>query len=278
LRPRAQEKDLALQSCVESAVPRTVILDPDRVCQVLVNLIGNAVKFTERGEVVVSVKTEGERLLFAVSDTGPGIDGNTHKLLFRSFSQVDGALTRKHGGTGLGLAICKGLVELMGGEIGVESEPGSGSTFFFTLPLRTPEVCDQGAGQNEDMSEPENPGTARVLLAEDEPMVRDLIVMILQQRGVRVDTVETGCDAVERWRQMDFDVIFMDMHMPEMDGIEATRKIRTLEQKQGRSSVRIVGLTADARQEVRERCQDAGMDAFLTKPLDMKKLLGSIEV
>ncbi len=147
LLPRAHEKHLSLQSCIDSAVPRTVILDPDRLGQVLVNLIGNAVKFTDRGEVDVSVQTEGDHLRFSVRDTGPGIARNARSLLFRSFSQVDGALTRKHGGTGLGLAICKGLVELMGGEIGIESESGSGSTFFFTLPLRTPEMCDQAVGQ-----------------------------------------------------------------------------------------------------------------------------------
>ncbi len=108
-------------------------------------------------------------------------------------------------------------------------------------------------------------------------MVRDLIVMILQQRGFRIDTVETGCAAVERWQQEDFDIVFMDMHMPEMDGIEATREIRALEQEDGTPPVRIVGLTADARQELRDRCLDAGMDSFLTKPLDMKKLIETIE-
>ncbi len=277
LRPRAHEKHLTLQSCIDSAVPRTVILDPDRLCQVLVNLIGNAVKFTERGEVSVSVQPEGDQLRFSVRDTGPGIARNTRSLLFRSFSQVDGTLTRKHGGTGLGLAICKGLVELMGGEIGVESQPGSGSTFFFTLPLRTPEMCEQTAGQRNEMSSPGKQGAARVLLAEDEPMVRDLIVMILQQRGFRIDAVETGCAAVERWRQENFDVVFMDMHMPEMDGVEATREIRALEQEYGKPPVRIIGLTADARQELRDRCLEAGMDSFLTKPLDMKKLFAAIE-
>ncbi|HDR46137.1 MAG TPA: PAS domain-containing sensor histidine kinase, partial [Geoalkalibacter subterraneus] len=277
LRPRAQDKDLTLQYCIEPAVPRTVILDPDRLCQVLVNLIGNAVKFTEQGEVKVSARAEGDRLLFFVRDTGPGIARNTLSRLFRSFSQVDGTLTRKHGGTGLGLAICKGLVELMGGEIGVESQHGSGSTFFFKLPLRTPEMCEQAAGQRNEMIPPDNQGAARILLAEDEPMVRDLIIMILQQRGFRIDAVETGCDAVERRRQENFDVVFMDMHMPEMDGLAATREIRALEQEHGKPPVRIIGLTADARQELRDRCLEAGMDSFLTKPLNMKKLIASIE-
>jgi CheY-like chemotaxis protein len=127
------------------------------------------------------------------------------------------------------------------------------------------------------MSSPGKQGAARVLLAEDEPMVRDLIVMILQQRGFRIDAVETGCAAVERWRQENFDVVFMDMHMPEMDGVEATREIRALEQEYGKPPVGIIGLTADARQELRDRCLEAGMDSFLTKPLDMKKLFAAIE-
>jgi signal transduction histidine kinase len=272
---QAESKQVRLQWEMSRQVPSIVLGDPDRLGQVLINLVGNAVKFTDSGEVVLEASRAGDDLVFSVRDTGIGIPADKIDLLFQPFTQVDSSLTRRYGGTGLGLAISKELVGLMGGDIRLKSEEGRGSTFTFTIPLRPAE----------DFREVPQPTRAprpvtrslRVLLAEDDPMVRDLVKMSLEHRGVEVSLAENGRQAVAKWKEEGIDLILMDLQMPETDGLDATRQIRELEGTQGRPRTCIFALTAHVRQEDRERCLAAGMDGFLTKPLRLEELDSLIE-
>ena len=271
---QAREKGLRLHWRVDPGLPELVHGDPGRLGQVLINLVGNAVKFTSEGEVAVRVAEDAGELVFSVRDTGIGIPAAKIGLLFQPFTQVDSSLTRPYGGSGLGLAISKELAELMGGRIEVKSAVGKGSTFTFRLPLhpvRTPEKPEpsEAAGRQ---AEP-----LRVLLAEDDPMVRDLVTLILEKRGLAVTVAENGREAVAKWQADGVDLVLMDLQMPEMNGLEATRQIRALEEsgKAGRS--RIFALTAHVHPEDREECVAAGMDGFLAKPLRMEELNKLIE-
>jgi PAS domain S-box-containing protein len=273
---QARGKNLRLETEISPEVPSRVIGDQARLGQILSNLIGNAVKFTPDGEVRVAVQVRGDILDFAVMDTGIGIPEDQREFIFQTFRQVDSSLTRKYGGTGLGLAITKGLVELMGGEIGVKRRNGGGSIFHFTLPLKT--TATHRAIPAEAPTEAAGAQTRcpRILLAEDDPMVRDMIRMLLDRRGWQTETAETGREAADKWREGDFDLIFMDIHMPDMNGLEAAREIREMEKESGRHSC-IIGLTADARSEIRKECLAAGMDGYLTKPVRMEALYSTIE-
>ena len=273
----AREKGIALNSEIAPEVPATVVGDPDRLAQVLTNLVGNAVKFTERGEVTVAVGMASEELEFSVRDTGIGIPDDKLDSIFESFSQVDPSRTRRFGGTGLGLAICRGLVELMGGAIRTQSVQGRGSVFSFTVPLAVPRHPPAEKGTQEAAKEPAGRNGARILLAEDDPMVRDLIGMILRKKGWEVESVPCGRQAVERWEAADFDLILMDVQMPSMDGLEAARTIRSMEEQRDAEHVPIIALTAHARREDREEALAAGMDAWITKPVTMAKLYGAVE-
>ena len=274
----ARQKDLVLELILAQEVPEKVVGDQARLSQVLVNLIGNGIKFTERGGVKVSVQVREKHLLFAINDTGPGIPKEKQKFLFRSFSQVDGTRSRKKPGTGLGLAICKGLLELMGGDIWMESCLGEGSTFFFKIPIKLPEVPEKILAKRGPYVEKETKKRCvRVLLAEDEPLVRNMIYMILNQRGHEIEVSENGREAVALWRKRSYDLILMDLQMPEMDGLEATRKIRSIEKEKGMNQTRIVALTADVRSEIQEECREVGVDEFLTKPINFEALFSAIE-
>ncbi len=273
----AGEKGLELEVSIAPDVPAIVLVDQDRLSQVVVNLVGNAVKFTEHGKVKVSVEASPRNLLFAVSDTGPGIPGEKQNLLFESFSQIDSSRTRRHGGTGLGLAISKGLVELMGGAIRVDSRAGHGSTFSFTLPLKTP-AAPLGAPAEEVRPVIHLPERdVRVLLAEDEPEVREMIRMAVARRGYSIEAVENGEQAIARWREANFDLILMDVQMPKVDGVGAAREIRRLEKESGKGPICIIALTAHARREVEEECIAAGMDTFLAKPVNTRALYAAME-
>jgi signal transduction histidine kinase/ActR/RegA family two-component response regulator len=272
-RQQAQEKGVRLTVRIDPQVPAIVNGDPVRLDQVLVNLIGNAVKFTEKGEIEVTAEVRRRRLQIRVRDTGIGIPADRMDRLFRSFSQVDSSLTRRHGGTGLGLAICKGLVEMMGGEIRAESREGEGSVFFLTLPLATA-VAPAASGTEERIPEAA-PLAARILLAEDEPLNQKLITMMLNRRGWKTEVAGTGLEALAKWREGDFDVILMDVQMPDMDGLEATSRIRQLERERGAHTC-IIALTAHARPEDREECLAAGMDGFVTKPMRIADLESAI--
>jgi PAS domain S-box-containing protein len=270
---QAQEKGITLRVETAPEVPDRVLGDRDRLGQVLTNLIGNAIKFTDRGEVAVAAGVRGDSLEFSVRDTGIGIPADRMDRLFRSFSQVDSSHTRRYGGTGLGLAVSKGLVELMGGNIRAESAPGKGSVFSFEIPLRLP--ADEATAMAAAETSAAGRGEARILLAEDDAMVRDLIRMILQQKAWEVRTVENGREAVAAWQGERFDLILMDLQMPEMDGFEATRLIRSREGAE--EHVPIVALTAHARRQDREECLAAGMDGWLPKPVDMERLFAAVE-
>jgi len=246
--------------------------DPTRLRQVLFNLVGNAIKFTERGTITITGRTRpagGGRveLELAVADTGVGIAPEVLPTLFRPFQQADSSTTRRFGGTGLGLAICRHLVEAMGGTIGVESRPGEGSTFRFSAlldPATAEPVAVAPAGPPVDDA-PRATGL-RILVAEDNATNRLLIGTRLGRAAHRVDLVENGLQAVEAVRARDFDLVLMDMQMPELDGVGATRAIRALDGPRGRTP--IVALTADALPEFRERYMSSGLDDYLTKPID----------
>ncbi|MDO3378005.1 PAS domain-containing hybrid sensor histidine kinase/response regulator [Geoalkalibacter halelectricus] len=271
----AREKGLKLKMDVASEIPAIVMGDPDRLGQVLVNLLGNAIKFTPQGEVHLSVRAQGDFLEFSVADTGIGIPDEKQDLLFQSFSQADSSLTRRYGGSGLGLAISKGLVELMGGTISARSKAGEGSVFMFTVPLRISPKATLAQAEARRAS-PDGDLTPTILVAEDDPAIRELIQMVMKPRGWQTETAESGREALEKWGHGTFDVILMDIQMPEMNGLEATRMIRAREHGHPQP-IRIIGLTAHARREVREEALAAGMDEVLTKPIRIAELYSAIE-
>jgi len=277
---RAGEKGLTLRCETGEAVPDGLVGDPGRLGQVLTNLIGNAVKFTEHGEVALRVTRAGGQdgkalLRFAVRDTGIGIPWEKQRVIFNAFEQADGSTSRKYGGTGLGLTISAQLVSLMGGRIEMESRPNAGSTFAFTVPFPT---AEPGAlGREEDAaagpparSEPSEP-SLRVLLAEDNPVNRMLAARLLTKRGHAVVTAEHGRQALELLEREAFDVVFMDVQMPEMDGLTAAAEVRRREQRTGRHQW-IVAMTAHAMAGDREACLAGGMDDYVSKPIDPQDL------
>jgi signal transduction histidine kinase/ActR/RegA family two-component response regulator len=281
----ARELDLTMD--LHPELPRWLKGDADRLRQILVNLVSNGLKFSERGEVVISAAPEeqaGDRrwLHFQVSDEGMGIPADKQAEIFDAFKQVDGSFQRKHGGSGLGLSITAGLVELMKGRIWVESIAGKGSTFHVRLPFEQgrPVPCAEMTPEEPrrtpaELAEARGAGAAVdapcILLAEDNPINRKLASNLLKRAGYRVLTAENGCIAVTVWEREQVDLILMDIQMPEMDGLAATRIIRDQEQASG-ARVPIVALTAHALPEDRQRCLDAGMDDYLTKPIDRAAL------
>lgn len=290
----AQTKGLELAAVVESPVPNLVRGDPGRVRQVLTNLIGNALKFTQTGTIHVRVTksdsgNEGAFLRFEVSDTGVGIAPNKLDPIFQPFVQADASTSRKYGGTGLGLSISGQLVDLMGGGCGVSSQLGEGSTFWFTIPVgddpepttndSLPAASDPGdtglATADPPPPSSDHPeGSGRLLVAEDNVINQKVVVAMLSSGGYTVDTVFNGAEAVKAVASTPYDAVLMDCQMPEMDGYEATVAIRALEDP-GRCTP-IIGVTAGAREEDRRRCLDTGMDAYLSKPLNKDALLALV--
>lgn len=278
---QARAKDVAFCVDVARDIPRHVLGDSTRLRQILSNFLSNATKFTEHGSVTLRVTTaplidQPPRLMFAVRDTGIGIGKEHHAHMFQAFSQADSSTTRRYGGTGLGLRICKELAELMGGEVGMESEPGQGSTFWVALPL--PAVCpmpEREAGREVRVSIERQIGR-RILLAEDNAINRKVATRMLTNLGHQVVVAENGRRAVELSREGEFDLVLMDCQMPEMDGLAATRAIRTFEQELARARVPIIALTASASAADRSACVRAGMDDYLSKPIDMNALARTI--
>ncbi|MDI6710001.1 MAG: CHASE4 domain-containing protein [Bacillota bacterium] len=278
---KAREKGLSLRITVDPDVPEWLRGDPGRLRQVLLNLLGNAVKFTDHGEVALkaSLAAADEKQVtvrFAVSDTGIGLPEAAREHVFEPFTQADGSTTRKYGGTGLGLSICRRLVELMGGTIGVESAEGKGSTFWFTVPLERSEGKREHPVTAPAASlPPVPPGSGPVLLAEDNPANRRLISLLLGKMGLEVHAVANGREAVEAVSLKPYALVLMDCQMPGMDGFEATAAIRELESATGRR-VPIIALTANALKGDREKCIAAGMDDYLSKPVDAEKLRAAV--
>jgi PAS domain S-box-containing protein len=307
---QAGTKGLRLDCRVEADVPESVVGDPDRLRQIITNLVGNAIKFTERGEVVVEVrnsefgirKEESLRILpplpraphlpnsefripdsallhFSVRDTGIGIAAEKRRMIFESFTQADGSTTRQYGGTGLGLTICRQLAGMMGGEIWVESEVGRGSTFHFTARFERVEEDSTAAQNVEDHLPPSPPRplppspahSLRVLLAEDNRVNQELTVALLRRRGHAVTVVGDGLEAVAAWEGGGFDLILMDVQMPRLGGFETTALIRERE-RAGGARTPVIALTAHAVGGDREKCLAAGMDGYVTKPINAREL------
>ena len=290
LAPRASEKGLELACQVSYLVPDTLVGDSNRLRQIFMNLVGNAIKFTHEGEVFVMVDVEnqlssesrlelpqdegGMSLHFVVTDTGIGIPSDKQRVIFESFVQADGSTTRKYGGTGLGLAICSQLVKLMGGRIWVESQVDRGSSFHFTARLCRADVTGQEKPTETIFKKTAEP--LRVLLAEDNEINQQVAVEFLRMRGHEVRIAQNGVEVLAVLLAEPFDVILMDVQMPEMDGIRATIAIREKERITGRH-IPIVAMTGYAMKGDRQRCLDAGMDAYISKPIRQQEMFEVIE-
>lgn len=266
---RAEEKHLHLDCQVASDVPRYVLGDPAKLRQVLLNLVGNAIKFTDKGRVRVEAEVYGTdesdpvTVRFQVIDTGIGINEDIQSRLFQSFSQADSSISRRYGGSGLGLAICRRLVELHQGKIGCDSHPGIGSRFWFTLTYRLGQAMPTGQPVAAD-SVALRP--LHILLAEDNAVNRVVATALLEKWGHRVSTVEDGRRAIDAVAAETFDLVLMDLQMPEMGGLEATERIRRLPGPM--ASVPIIAVTANAYDTDRLRCLAAGMNGYISKPFD----------
>ncbi len=275
---QANQKGLSLQVILDRNIPDLVIGDEARLSQVMKNLVGNAIKFTEKGGVKIVVERILEEapwtLRFSVTDTGVGIPGDKFSDLFQSFTQIESSYPKKHPGTGLGLAISKRLVELMGGAMGVESREGEGSKFFFQLHFDVFEACLVASeAESKRENNTRSPHALNILLAEDERLNRISLQKLLSAEGHRVTAVSNGLKAIESLRKNNtFDLVLMDVQMPEMDGLEATRRIRNERNGCFDSRIPIIALTAFAMQGDREKILNAGMDGYIPKPVDMETL------
>jgi signal transduction histidine kinase/ActR/RegA family two-component response regulator len=274
VRPLATLKGLQLDWTVEDNVPERVTGDAVRLRQVLMNLLGNAVKFTTAGAVGLRVEREpgGEAIRFSVTDSGIGIPDDKQKLIFEAFAQADGSVTRRFGGTGLGLAISAKLVALMGGSLTVRSEVGNGSEFWFAV--RLPESAAAPL-EPEQAAARERPGL-RLLLAEDNAVSQRVAVALLGKRGHHVTVVANGVAAIAAWEREEFDALLMDNQMPEMGGLEAVGAIRAREAQLNRRRTPAVMLTASAMRGDRERFLDGGVDGYLAKPFRAEELYGAL--
>jgi signal transduction histidine kinase/ActR/RegA family two-component response regulator len=266
--PECQRKGIALETEIAPELDREYQGDPLRIGQVLTNLLGNAVKFTDHGRVCLGARLTDGGICFRVADTGIGITQDRQQAVFESFTQEDGSTTRRFGGTGLGLTIVRQLVDQMGGTVRLVSEPGEGTEFFVELPIR-PAQAARAAAAPEAVASLDG---LRVLLVEDNPVNRLVASKLLERLGVTVAEAETGQSAVDQFRNEPFDAVLMDVQMPGMDGYEATHQIRALEEGSNRRTP-IVGLTADAMEEQRAKCLAAGMDDHLGKPFTQDDLV-----
>lgn len=297
----ARAKSIALDYSIDDEISEDFHGDEGRLQQVLINLIGNAIKFTESGSVRLYLIKENETdeqttIRFEVKDTGVGLDENERQRLFQPFSQANNKIGRKHGGTGLGLAISKQIVELMGGQIGVVSEKGKGSTFWFTIKLEkcSPSELTSNKQTEKELNQFSNGllytpqvkenfevvsdnrfGSLRVLVAEDNPVNQEVTLYHLQKLSIKADVATDGRDVITALSRSDYDIVLMDCMMPEMDGYEATRLIREQE-KDANKRTTIIAMTANAMQGDREKCIEAGMDDYLAKPIvfdDLRSVL-----
>lgn len=283
LAPKASEKGLQINWKPGASMPDVIVSDATRLRQILFNLVGNAIKFTERGSIdiiaeLVSSTEQGLTVKVSVKDTGIGIGRDAQRKLFQKFTQADASTTRRFGGTGLGLAICKQLCTLLGGEIGVESEEGEGSTFWFTF------VCQEGAESElaadlggfdvGDMRQATASRSLRILVADDNVINQRIISNMLSKLGHELVAVENGALACSKVEEEDFDLVLMDIQMPVLGGIDATKWIRAMDED--KAKLPIVGCTADAFPEQLERFKQAGMQDVVTKPINRTRLLTAI--
>ena len=273
LRPIASRKGVVLESYIDDNVPKRIVCDPARLQQVMNNLISNGLKFTEEGSVTISFENVPDsagdpELHIRVQDTGIGIPEDKHQAVFQKFTQADVSTARKYGGTGLGLAITKELVEVMGGQIGLESEVGKGTTFIVKIPVE-----EAKKEEKQDIVADVVPMNtkARLLVTDDHPVNLLFMRKVLKKLGFEnVDEARNGKEAVQQTQKNVYDLILMDCQMPEMDGFEASTIIRESEEKIG--DIKIIAVTADAMKGAREKCIDAGMNDYISKPVDLEKL------
>jgi len=277
---QAQSQGVTLAYRVDDDVPQAIHADSERLRQILINLVGNALKFTPEGEVVVEAELEdglSSSLHFSVRDTGVGIRSEKQQLVFDSFAQADTSTSRKYGGTGLGLAISSRLTHLMGGRIWLESAVGVGTTLHFTIGIETAQQLPQQdrSRRGSVKAGSETGRSLHILLAEDNRVNQKLAVRLLENRGHSVHVVSDGHAAIEAFDRRVFDAVLMDVQMPRMDGLRATALIRDHRNDWARNTP-IIALTAHAMAGDRERCLDAGMNAYLSKPIDSKKLFATL--
>jgi CheY-like chemotaxis protein len=280
---RTSGTGLKLDCIIADDVPDDLVGDPARLRQVVINLVGNSVKFTETGGITLRVEKNTEidepgGLRISVSDTGIGIPKDKLGLIFEKFSQADASTTRKYGGTGLGLAICTRITEMMGGSIWAESEEGEGSSFIFTPVFK---LAESAAEVKEDaIAAPAAAGATgplKILLVDDAPQNRKLILAYLKKTPHEADTAENGQMAYDMFVAGDYDIVLMDVQMPVMDGYTATRKIREWEAENGAERTPVLALTAHALNEEADKSKDAGCDAHLTKPIKKPALLDALD-
>lgn len=290
---KAKQSELYLVSEIQDAIPDRLIGDPTRLSQILINLVNNAIKFTDKGgitvrvshmpkaELVNSSNASHYQLLFEVIDTGVGISPDSQQKLFKPFSQTHIAVQRKKGGTGLGLAICKQLTEMMEGEIGVISSLGNGSTFWFTVLFSVPEEKTIEGKVDATVNTKYNHRKKTILVVEDNLLNQQLTVNILVKEGYRVDMAENGKIGLDLYKQNHYDIILMDIQMPVMDGIQATRLIREYEAKNRHRKSTIVAVTAHTKEGEKQKLLEAGMDDYLSKPFksgDLKEMINKIDI
>jgi CheY-like chemotaxis protein len=282
MRPKAAEKGIEFKIHRDDALPLSIRTDPVRLSQCLLNLVDNAVKFTAKGHVHLNVyplkKDDVDCICFDVEDTGIGVPPNKQALIFESFTQVDGSTSRRYGGAGLGLAITRSLVEMLGGEISLASRRHQGSTFSLTIPAGVApgtalspqaDAFDAAATDNDWCGQSDVVAfSGRVLVADDDPGNQKLAKRLLERLGFDVTTASDGAQAVEKAENCDFDIIFMDVQMPIMDGLKATRLLR-----QKKITTPVIALTAHAFEEDKARCFEAGCDDYIAKPIENDTLV-----
>ena len=287
-RSQAERKGLSLVSAIGPGSTDALLGDPTRVRQILFNLLGNALKFTDRGGAMIRARTEplGDgrtRAILSVLDTGIGLSAAERARLFQPFSQADGSTTRRFGGTGLGLSIVRRLAQLMGGDVAVESAPGAGSTFTVTLnlmaaPANSPLIDLPVLALPATMPAPAaHLDGNNVLVVDDHPINREVLVRQLLALGVAANSAADGREGLRAWQSGDYAIVFADVHMPQMDGFEMTAEIRRLELARGRPRTPIVGVTANAMAGEDERCRAAGMDGYLSKPVSLARLRATLQ-
>ncbi|MFQ3573276.1 MAG: response regulator [Thermodesulfovibrionales bacterium] len=283
----ANQKGLDIKTYISDDVSDFIISDYMKVKQILWNLLSNAIKFTEKGHIEVrlerapypSLSSEVVHLRFSISDTGIGIPAKKKSHIFESFTQIDSSTTRKYGGTGLGLAICKGLVNILGGSIDVDSEVGKGSTFYFTIPVKIPYTEPQKIPVCQEVEDVRDKKKKKldILVVDDNELNQMIATRILTKVGHSVTTASDGTEAIDLLQKRTFDIVFMDINMPNMDGYETTKKIRSLGINAGEGPIPIIAMTAYATDGDKDRCLESGMDDYISKPIDSKALYRLLE-
>jgi len=276
LKQKAAEREVELKTDLDADIPKILKGDPVRIRQILVNLMTNAIKFTEKGDVTIRAKVLEKsekvvRIRLEVNDTGIGIEERSQRKLFNSFTQADGSTTRKYGGTGLGLAIVRQLVTMMRGRLGVESEVGKGSCFWAEIAFEVPDIVAESTQQ--PVTQIPQVLVGHVLLVEDNPVNQIIATKMLEKNGLSFEVANNGEEAVNRLKaEHDFDLVLMDCQMPIMDGYAATQALREFEVESSKGHLPVIAMTANAMEGDREKCLDAGMDDYVSKPVNQQAL------